>query len=646
MNADAAARHTFHVPVMGIGFTIDTPIRLAPLGLDSAISLVNQDALEAARAKHCRLRLLPYEHIPSESTDARARRITAYLNLVDELVRKDLERIRQSSFEDPGGISRYFRLLPSASPSRQRYDAAQALPDGEERDRARAALRALVVPGTIGVNIMTKVDGSLDAKGESRGEHGSEAQSALRGFAESTLAGTLILSAGANPGLFAYLSQFDDFFPDASGIVKKTITLKVSDFRSAHVQGRMLARRGLWVSEYRIESGLNCGGHAFPTEGVLMGPILAEFQSRRAELSEGLFDAYKKGLLARGLGEPASVPQVCISAQGGIGTALEDQFLREHFGLDKTGWGSPFLMVPEVVTLDEPTLTSLVKAKKEDIALSWSSPLGVRFWWLKTCASEVARVERIKSGHPGSVCTARHLALNTEYGKIPLCPGSRAYQKRKKAELDPNHPDYDLLVERLQAPACICVDLTGSYLASTDEAASTPPPAICPGPNIINFQAERSLEEMVDHIYGRANILTRSDRPHMFAREAQLYLEIMDEELGLLGTALAVRKEKDLSKTLDGLQAGFDFYRGMAPALPELDRDAFVQQLDELQAAVLARRGALEERQLRADSLMATDAVTPALSSAVNGALNGAAPAVLSHAAGNATYGAESPGRT
>ena len=209
-------------------------------------------------------------------------------------------------------------------------------------------------------------------------------------------------------------------------------------------------------------------------------------------------------------------------------------------------------------------------------------------------------MERIQNGHPGSVCTARHLALNTEYGDIPLCPGSRAYQKRKKAELDPTHPDYDLLVERLQAPACICVDLSGSYLANTDETAQSPPPAICPGPNIINFQAERSLEEMVDHIYGRRNILTRTERPHMFVREAQLYFEVFDEDLQAFGTALATRDENGLTKMLDGLQGGLDFYRNMAPHLPTADRGAFWKQLGELQSAVAARREALHLRQQRA----------------------------------------------
>jgi len=66
--------------------------------------------------------------------------------------------------------------------------------------------------------------------------------------------------------------------------LKKKIILKVSDFRSAIIQGNFFAKKGLWVSEYRIESGLNCGGHAFATDGFLLGPILEEFKQKRNNL--------------------------------------------------------------------------------------------------------------------------------------------------------------------------------------------------------------------------------------------------------------------------------------------------------------------------------------------------------------------------
>ena len=132
--------------------------------------------------------------------------------------------------------------------------------------------------GSIDVNIMTKVDKDNYKKDEKLSIEYNDAHAALRGFANSDLKSSLVLSAGMNPRLYAYMSQFDDFYPNEKGEIKKKIILKVSDFRSALLQGKFLAKKGLWVSEYRIESGLNCGGHAFATDGHLLGPVLEELK--------------------------------------------------------------------------------------------------------------------------------------------------------------------------------------------------------------------------------------------------------------------------------------------------------------------------------------------------------------------------------
>ena len=81
------------------------------------------------------------------------------------------------------------------------------------------------------------------------------------------------------------------------GYIKKKIVLKVSDYRSAIIQGKFLAKKGLWVSEYRIESGLNCGGHAFATDGLLMGPILSEFRDNKDELVKQTYEVLLSGLV-------------------------------------------------------------------------------------------------------------------------------------------------------------------------------------------------------------------------------------------------------------------------------------------------------------------------------------------------------------
>ena len=105
-------------------------------------------------------------------------------------------------------------------------------------------------------------------------------------------------------------------------------------------------------SEYRIESGLNCGGHAFATEGYLMGPILAEFRDRK-QLIDNIFSICKSSLEANGRIIPHQTLPLKITAQGGVATAEEHNFLINHYNLDTVGWGTPFLLVPEATTVDK-----------------------------------------------------------------------------------------------------------------------------------------------------------------------------------------------------------------------------------------------------------------------------------------------------
>src|SRR5690606_35564509 len=146
---------------------------------------------------------------------------------------------------------------------------------GSEKESLQIFLRSQVKPGSIDVNIMTKLDKpAYDDNGQEIPEN-SDALSALRGYAMSDLTNSSIrFSAGIDPKLFNYIDKFPVFEPTDWGQFKKHIVIKVSDFRSALVQGKILAKKGIWVSEFRIESGLNCGGHAFATDGYLMGPIL------------------------------------------------------------------------------------------------------------------------------------------------------------------------------------------------------------------------------------------------------------------------------------------------------------------------------------------------------------------------------------
>mgnify|MGYP000385063190 CR=1 FL=1 len=190
------------------------------------------------------------------------------------------------------------------------------------------------------VNIMTKLDRDRMSRGKVLPPVFSDAMSALRGYANSRLRSSLVLSAGMNRRLFGYLAEFPDFFPDAEGGIRKRIILKVGDFRSALIQGKLLARKGLWVSEYRIESGLNCGGHAFGGKGTLLGPVLSEFATKRDELKDQLHEVWVTGLAEMGRTAPPGVMDIRVTVQGGIGTA-EDHNI--HHLLFKFNYGHFFM---------------------------------------------------------------------------------------------------------------------------------------------------------------------------------------------------------------------------------------------------------------------------------------------------------------
>src|SRR5690606_13983064 len=104
-----------------------------------------------------------------------------------------------------------------------------------------------------------------------------------------------------------------------------------------------------------------------------------------------------------------------ITVQGGIGTAEEQNLLLKYYGIDRTGWGSPFLLVPEATNVDDNTLQQLATAKKDDYYLSHASPLGVPFNNFRPSSSERQRKERVEKNRPGSPCYKKFLVSDTEF---------------------------------------------------------------------------------------------------------------------------------------------------------------------------------------------------------------------------------------
>lgn len=565
-NATGQRSHSFHVCVMGTGFTIDAPLRVARYGIDSVMSLVDDVLVEQMRKLHSTKAGEPYEEIADDDEDCRAKRITAYLNLLNTLISRQVIALQSSPFESGSEITRYFELLPD-SPLAQKYRDMLATADPTERLKRQERLRSQATPGSIDVNIMSKSDRDVYRHGEKLPAKYSVASSALRGYAESTLRSSIVFSAGFNPRMYSYAAEFADFFPDENGCAKKKIILKVSDYHSAAVQGRFLAKRGLWVSEYRIESGLNCGGHAFATQGLLLGPILEEFKCKKTELIEQLFAIYVKALAQRGSPVPKEPPHVRLTVQGGIGSAAEDALLRDYYAADGTGWATPFLLVPEVTNVDREHLEKLCRATEADVYLSDSSPFGMPFWNLRTSSSEETRRKRIAEGRPGSRCVKGFVKLfNVEFTEHPICTASRSYQKLKLEQLereDLTEAQRAAMREMVLNKSCICHDLAGGATVKNgiDPDAT---PAVCCGPNIVNFSKIATLEEMVGHIYGRTSLLNGKPRRHFLLSEIALYIDFLNEELRLFNLGLSQIPPKYFVEFKQNMLDGVSYYRTVA----------------------------------------------------------------------------------
>jgi hypothetical protein len=563
--------HKIHIPVMGICYTADTPIRVAHLGITSVISLVDDGLLEEYRMAYAeRLGL----DLGSPQT-TRIGRIRSYLDFIADEVERKFTRLCACRFDGGSDKDLYFLMLPLDSRLRVEYDGIFAK-TGLARIAAEAALTEKMEPGEIQANIMVGLN------------HEEAAFDAVRGFAASKVAGALVLSAGVNLSVFEEIAKCKDFYRTGTRPPKKKIILKVSDYRSALVQGRYLAKKGLEVYEYRIESGVNCGGHAFFESKKLLLDVVREFVEKRKELFETTCSMIAANVPVQGILPPPSPAR--ITAQGGL-CAPEDIAQVLSLGIDGVGVGTPFLLVPQATSVDKETRRLLASAKPEDVCISHASPLGIPFVNLQT--STAARIceqkiqeyfapESEKSGSPelkpGFPCRQHYLCQNIPGFDHPVCMASREYVMHRLAEIDalekedleackmhPYNADveqsqpvvhekisqefdslessirrkYDKLRRVTLSRECICRFLGNAgreeirekspslhyqpecvaVARGSQPARTREPVTICPNPDIGYFDREYTLLEMMQHLYGTGKRLTPKDKPSAFEVE-------------------------------------------------------------------------------------------------------------------------------
>src|SRR5690606_22036260 len=89
---------------------------------------------------------------------------------------------------------------------------------------------------------------------------------------------------------------------------------------------------------------------------------------------------------------------------------------------------------------------------------------------------------------------------------------------------------------------------------------------ICPGPNIAYFTKEVSLNEMIDHIYGRTNLIETRDRSHFFIKELSMYIDHFNKEKLNYEAEPTSIKLKKLNKLKENLLEGIAYYQSLFDA--------------------------------------------------------------------------------
>src|SRR5690606_35334539 len=128
----------------------------------------------------------------------------------------------------------------------------------------------------------------------------------------------------------------------------------------------------------------------------------------------------------------------------------------------------------------------------------------------------------------------------------------------------------DCLCEGLGAPA-----LLRNHLHPAHNLKAV---TICPGPNLAFFSGIHTLKEMVDHIYGRTNLLQQVTRPHVLINELKIYIKYLTKDMEENVQPVDTKKEKYWEIFRNNLKNGIDYYRDLSHTIG-LDSSALLDNL-------------------------------------------------------------------
>ena len=183
------------------------------------------------------------------------------------------------------------------------------------------------------------------------------------------------------------------------------------------------------------------------------------------------------------------------------------------------------------------------------------------------------------------------MSLNKEFKETGICTASREYQYLKIKELDAKElsaDEYKSALNKITEKTCTCVGLgTSALLAyNLDTKVEGTGVSICPGPNMAYYSKIMSLKNMTDHIYGRDNMITRTDRPNMFIKELHIYIDFLKNKLEDAKKNMNKKEEKYLLTFTNNMKEGILYYQNLFETVTNAFEDIKDSVLNELEKSV------------------------------------------------------------
>jgi uncharacterized protein (DUF2164 family) len=113
---------------------------------------------------------------------------------------------------------------------------------------------------------------------------------------------------------------------------------------------------------------------------------------------------------------------------------------------------------------------------------------------------------------------------------------------------------------------------------------------VCPGPNLAYYSKIATLHEMVDHIYGRIDLITHLSRPNMFVKELGLYIDYLTKKMDDQAENMSEQTGEYFYEFITNLLEGINYYKNIIHEIieePETVREKMLEDLDVMEEKLM-----------------------------------------------------------